>query len=160
MERKPIERLFARLKRQPSQSFPRVGDSLVAPSGHGVYVIRDRANKVVHVGRTIRGPRDFPNGCATTCAGNRLLLTRTGLVMANGYGTDTRFSSWKSLTIESARFLNLSPSRGIARRISASVRFAAKRLSRNVTVNNSWTGSAGTSHKWHNVQLAKISENW
>ena len=55
MERKRIEKLFARLQKQPTSRFPKVGVALVAPATHGVYVLRDRANKVVHVGRTVRG---------------------------------------------------------------------------------------------------------
>ncbi len=55
MERKRIERLFAQLQKQPTCRFPKAGDELVAPAEHGVYVIRDRRNKVVHVGRTVRG---------------------------------------------------------------------------------------------------------
>lgn len=44
-----------RLLRQPRIPFPPAGERLLAPSVHGVYVIRDRRHRVLHVGRTIRG---------------------------------------------------------------------------------------------------------
>jgi hypothetical protein len=55
MGRKRIEKLFAQLDRQPLLPFPERGYGLDVPRSHGVYVIRDRAHNVVHVGRTLRG---------------------------------------------------------------------------------------------------------
>ena len=54
-ERSGIHRLLGRLKRQPQHPFPARGVRLEAPNSHGVYVIRDAAGRVVHVGRTMRG---------------------------------------------------------------------------------------------------------
>lgn len=55
MERHGIKTLFERLQKQKADPFPKAGERLVAPTTHGVYVIRDPARKVVHVGRTLRG---------------------------------------------------------------------------------------------------------
>jgi len=55
MERKRIAKLFTQLDRQPRLPFPQTGYGVAAPKTHGVYVIRDRSNNVVHVGRTFRG---------------------------------------------------------------------------------------------------------
>ena len=55
MERKRIEKLFQRLDKQPLCRFPERGYGLTAPRTHGVYVIRDHSNNVLHVGRTLRG---------------------------------------------------------------------------------------------------------
>src|SRR5437763_563784 len=57
MEYKRIEKLFAQLQRQPSHPFPKVGARLEAPPTQGVYIIRNRASKVAHVGRTVRGAK-------------------------------------------------------------------------------------------------------
>lgn len=57
MERRTIEKLFRRLEQQKRHRFPRPGERLDAPVDHGVYVIRDSAKRVVHVGRTLRGRR-------------------------------------------------------------------------------------------------------
>ena len=54
-ERKRIRRLLSLLNRQRAQRFPAPRCSVEAPEKHGVYLIRDRRNRVVHVGRTYRG---------------------------------------------------------------------------------------------------------
>jgi excinuclease UvrABC nuclease subunit len=54
-EHKIIVSLFRRLERQPWVPFPVARGKLIAPSGLGVYVIRDAKNRVVHVGRAVRG---------------------------------------------------------------------------------------------------------
>jgi len=55
MEREEIETLFERLNEQKEYPFPKAGVPLVVSDKPGVYVIRDEARKVVHVGRTVRG---------------------------------------------------------------------------------------------------------
>jgi hypothetical protein len=54
-ERKEIVHLFRLLCRQPKHTFPALYGTLHAPSGQGVYIIRDPWEIVVHVGRTLRG---------------------------------------------------------------------------------------------------------
>lgn len=54
-ERQHINALFKRLNAQPIIPFPQPRQSLDAPRSHGVYVIRDHAGLVVHVGRSLRG---------------------------------------------------------------------------------------------------------
>ncbi len=55
MERQKIQRLFTQLDKQPKHPFPKLRESLSAPATHGVYVIRDSSQTVLHVGRTYRG---------------------------------------------------------------------------------------------------------
>lgn len=50
-----IKRRFAELQKQLPVSFPRPREKLQAPLAHGVYVIRSRGNRVLHVGRTLYG---------------------------------------------------------------------------------------------------------
>lgn len=52
-----IRTLFAAPTKQPVRHFPAPGDTLVAPSAPGVYVICDPRGNVVHVGATPRGKR-------------------------------------------------------------------------------------------------------
>ncbi len=54
-ERVLVESLFDRLNLAPLSPFPERGQKLEAPQTHGVYLIRDRKETVVHVGRTVRG---------------------------------------------------------------------------------------------------------
>lgn len=54
-ERDAISQLLAELNTQPILPFPQEGTPLQAPTGQGVYVIRSSRNRVVHVGRTVRG---------------------------------------------------------------------------------------------------------
>jgi len=54
-ERQRIEALFDRLNARRLIPFPQPRQSLKAPRSQGVYVIRDRARRVVHVGRSLRG---------------------------------------------------------------------------------------------------------
>ncbi len=58
MERAQIEKLFTELEERPRLQFPKVGEALGAPQNrHGVYVIRNLAGDVEHVGRTLRGKK-------------------------------------------------------------------------------------------------------
>ena len=54
-ERKRIEGLFQQLERQPTIPFPQLRQPLRAPKTHGVYIIRDKKGRVVHVGRSVWG---------------------------------------------------------------------------------------------------------
>lgn len=54
-EKHQIEALFQRLEKQPKVAFPEARGKLLAPKTHGVYVIRNKKGRVVHVGRTVRG---------------------------------------------------------------------------------------------------------
>jgi hypothetical protein len=55
MERYRIRKLLRLLTKQRRRRFPLPGQRLEAPSSHGVYVIRDGHNKILHVGRAHRG---------------------------------------------------------------------------------------------------------
>ena len=55
IERKHIRDLLTLLNRQPAHKFPPPRCSVEATEEHGVYIIRDHTNQVVHVGRTYRG---------------------------------------------------------------------------------------------------------
>ena len=55
MEPFRIKKLFAKLNKQPRIGFPKSRQRLQAPDTHGVYVIRNRRNRVMHVGRTQYG---------------------------------------------------------------------------------------------------------
>jgi hypothetical protein len=57
-EHSGIEGLFSQLQAQPVHSFPAQG-VIVEPETHGVYVVRNAAQAVLHVGRTNRGKRDL-----------------------------------------------------------------------------------------------------
>ena len=50
-----IEALCQRLEKQPRVAFPETRAKLLAPKTHGVYVIRNKKGRVVHVGRIVRG---------------------------------------------------------------------------------------------------------
>lgn len=50
-----IKELFAALEKQPLVPFPATRVKLEAPPSHGVYVIRSRGKRVLHVGRTLYG---------------------------------------------------------------------------------------------------------
>ena len=54
-EKDQIEALFQRLEKQPRVAFPLTRAKPLAPKTHGVYVIRNKKGRVVHVGRTVRG---------------------------------------------------------------------------------------------------------
>lgn len=54
-ERVRIKALFDALEARPLVHFPQSRKPIVAPSVHGVYVVRDPDGIVVHVGRTVRG---------------------------------------------------------------------------------------------------------
>lgn len=54
-ERLQIKALFEALDQQPTSRFPAHGPIVGVTSAQGVYVIRDKSNEVVHVGRTLRG---------------------------------------------------------------------------------------------------------
>src|SRR4051794_14668833 len=49
-----IAALLRRLASQPRHAFPQARERLEAPTAHGVYIIRDRRDRVLHVGRTYR----------------------------------------------------------------------------------------------------------
>jgi hypothetical protein len=53
-ERDRLKRLLVKLRAQPLLPFPQSGARLDTPSKQGVYVIRDRNRRVLHVGRTSR----------------------------------------------------------------------------------------------------------
>jgi hypothetical protein len=55
MERQEIESLFEEFEKETIYPFPQAGEPLDVPSKQGVYVIRNPAGQVVHVGRTLRG---------------------------------------------------------------------------------------------------------
>jgi hypothetical protein len=55
MECREIKSLFKQLQKQKPFPFPKKGESLNVSNKHGVYVIRDSAQIVVHVGRSISG---------------------------------------------------------------------------------------------------------
>jgi hypothetical protein len=57
VERQKIKKLFQYLQKQEKQPFPQSRQRVNAPETHGVYVIRDPNQEVVHVGRTHRGQR-------------------------------------------------------------------------------------------------------
>jgi hypothetical protein len=53
-EHERSKRLFAELLDQHAVCFPKKGDTLDVPTKHGVYIIFDKAGRVLHVGRTYR----------------------------------------------------------------------------------------------------------
>jgi hypothetical protein len=54
-ESKKIHALYKKLVHAERTAFPKAGEPLVAPGGHGVYAIYGPRGTVLHVGRTIRG---------------------------------------------------------------------------------------------------------
>ena len=54
-EREDIKDLLSQLNSRPESPFPPSGQRINAPKTHGVYVIRNAAGQVLHVGRTLRG---------------------------------------------------------------------------------------------------------
>jgi hypothetical protein len=55
LEAKVIVELFGKLCAANRLPFPVRGSKLVAPNGHGVYIIYSPDGHVMHVGRTVRG---------------------------------------------------------------------------------------------------------
>jgi hypothetical protein len=60
-ELKKVERLFNRLMEQRAHGFPVGGQMIEAPTSHGVYVILDRANRVMDNAR-VCAPDTGPEG--------------------------------------------------------------------------------------------------
>jgi hypothetical protein len=56
-ELKKTKELFRDLSKQPPVCFPKKRKALIVPSKHGVYVIFDKVDRVLHVGRTYRARR-------------------------------------------------------------------------------------------------------
>lgn len=54
-ERRELIRLFRELCRQPLHPFPAARQRLKAPCSQGVYIIRDSAQRIAHVGRSRTG---------------------------------------------------------------------------------------------------------
>jgi hypothetical protein len=54
-EREDIKHLLCQLNSRPKSPFPPSGQRINAPKTQGVYVIRNPAGEVLHVGRTLRG---------------------------------------------------------------------------------------------------------
>jgi len=55
-ESKTVHQLFKKLLDSELESFPSKGRALKAPPEHGVYIIYDPKDRVVHVGRSLRRP--------------------------------------------------------------------------------------------------------
>jgi len=88
-EPKEIMRLFKELLRQPICKFPTKGRTLRAPNTHGVYVIRNENNHVVHVGRTQRAKAGLHKRLCDHLSGNssfkRDYLRGDGSQLRRGY---------------------------------------------------------------------------
>ncbi len=56
-EQQDVRRRFARLMRAKRYRFPSHRERLFAPPHHGVYVVFGPGNRILHVGRTVRGKR-------------------------------------------------------------------------------------------------------
>ncbi len=54
-ERQRVRELLSQLNARPRLAFPKARETLEAPKSHGVYIIRNANQRVVHVGRTYRG---------------------------------------------------------------------------------------------------------
>ena len=54
-EPKTIQNLFKQLLKAKQESFPPYRQPLKAPTDHGVYIIYNAKDQVVHVGRSVRG---------------------------------------------------------------------------------------------------------
>ena len=54
-EHKRLIKLLTKLNDQPQHTFPSSRERLEVPNTHGIYIIRDHAGEVWHVGRTVRG---------------------------------------------------------------------------------------------------------
>lgn len=90
LERDEIEKLFRKLEERPRLRFPKLRETLSAPNDHhGVYVFRNPAGDVEHVGRTLRG-----RGCLFQRLKNHLQaqssfvqkhLQGNGSVLRDGY---------------------------------------------------------------------------
>jgi hypothetical protein len=86
MERRRIQTLFAQLAKQPKRLFPKLKQHLNVPATHGVYVIRDGAQTVLHVGRTYRGR----NGLSQRLLNHLRGQSSFALVYLKGHGKKLR----------------------------------------------------------------------
>lgn len=56
-ERRRVQQLFLKLNKQPCCDFPKRGERLEVSNAQGVYILRDRDGRVLHVGRTHRASK-------------------------------------------------------------------------------------------------------
>jgi hypothetical protein len=78
--------MLKKLGKQPKHSFPQLREHLAAPATHGVYVIRDSAQTVVHVGRTYRGRNGLSQRLYNHLRGQSSFVQ----VYLHGHGSDLR----------------------------------------------------------------------
>ena len=69
IEKQFIQSLFIRLLKQNKFEFPKYHQKLIAPSKHGVYIIRE-GNEVLHVGNTLRGVNGLQQRLKNHLSGN------------------------------------------------------------------------------------------
>jgi hypothetical protein len=88
-EQEDVRALFKKLLVQPKESFPKVGLKLNTPDTHGVYLIYDQAETVVHVGRTVRGKLGLTQRLRNHLQGNSSFtvsyLKKDGSKLRQGY---------------------------------------------------------------------------
>jgi len=72
-ERKKIEELYEELIRQQKLDFPKAREYIEAPNQHGIYIIY-RRNKVMHIGRTLRGKNGLRQRLKNHLHGNSIIL--------------------------------------------------------------------------------------
>lgn len=87
-EAQRIQKLFEDLNKQPKHPFPKSGNP-EATDKHGVYVLRNAKELVVHVGRTYRGMRGINqrlgNHLAATSSFTKIYLKHKGSDLREGY---------------------------------------------------------------------------
>jgi hypothetical protein len=54
-KRRKVKELLSQLNKQPKCPFPPSRQKLSVPTAHGVYVIRNKQHRAMHVGRTLYG---------------------------------------------------------------------------------------------------------
>lgn len=79
-----VRKLYQQLLRARFTKFPRVGQRLVAPDTHGVYLIYSPRGRVLHVGRTVRGRKGLRQRLTNHLHG------RSSFVIRFMYGERTR----------------------------------------------------------------------
>ena len=65
-----IRKLYRRLLRTRLITFPNMGEQLLVPDKHGVYIIYAPRGTVLHVGRTLRGKRGLRQRLTNHLHGN------------------------------------------------------------------------------------------
>lgn len=88
-ERARVELLLGNLDKQPRLAFPLPRKKIAAPSAQGVYLIRATDGTVLHVGRTVSGPKGLAQRLGNHLSGKssfvRIYLNGNAGLLRSGF---------------------------------------------------------------------------